>query len=54
MFDDDQIPKDNTIFEKLINDTINKNVMLGLKGYIIDRPFCSFSYKGHKHIKMEL
>ena len=38
-YDDDQWPKDNSLHEKLVNKCKNKNIILGGRGYFVNKSF---------------
>jgi hypothetical protein len=46
-FDDDQWPNDTMLIEKILNNTINKNVIQGRGGFLIGGSFCGYSHKGY-------
>ena len=50
-FDDDQWPRKNYINEILINNTRNKNILIGNGGCIFDKSLCEYTFKGHKHVE---
>ena len=47
-YDDDQWPIDNTIQQRLISVAKGNNVIIGLRGYSIKKPFCGYSPKNIK------
>ena len=50
-YDDDQWPIDNTLQEKLINYTKNENIIVGGRGYFVNKLYTCFSPKDHNEIK---
>ena len=53
-YDDDQWPNDIHLNEYLINSIRNKNIILGLRGFAIDKPVCGYSPKFYKNIEKDI
>ena len=53
-YDDDQWPNDIHLNEYLIKSIRNKNIILGLRGFAIDKPVCSYSPKFYKNIEKDI
>lgn len=52
-YDDDQWPIDNTIQQNLINTAKGKNVIIGLRGYLVENSYCGYSPKNFKKIEKD-
>lgn len=44
-YDNDQCPLDNTIQQRLIFSAKDKNIIIGLGGYLVKNLYCEFSQK---------
>lgn len=47
-YDDDQWPNDTNLNENLINNIKNKNIILGLRSFVSEKPICGYSPKKYK------
>ena len=52
-YDDDQWPNDIHLNEYLINSIRNKNIILGLRGFAVEKSVCGYSPKYYKKKKFE-
>ena len=50
-YDDDQWPADITLQEKLVNNSKNKNVIIGRKGILVSQAYCGLRPKKYKNIE---
>ena len=50
-YDDDQWPIDNSIQHRLINIAKGKNVIIGLRGYLVEKSYCGYSPKNIKIVE---
>ena len=53
-YDDDQWPNDTHLNEKLINNIKNKNIILGLRSFVAEKPICGYSPKNYKKIDEDI
>ena len=53
-YDDDQWPNDTHLNEKLINNIKNKNIILGLRSFVAEKPICGYSPKNYKKIDKDI
>ena len=50
-YDDDQWPIDNTLQQRLINTIKNKNIIIGERGYSVEKSFCGYSPKNFNKVE---
>lgn len=53
-YDDDQWPRDNTLWKRTIIKARGKNVIIGRRGYLIRKSFCGYSSKNYTSTKNEV
>ena len=53
-YDDDQWPLDNSIQQRLINTAKGKNVIIGLRGYSVEKSYCGYSPTNFKKIENDI
>ena len=53
-YDDDQWPNDTNLNQNLINNIKNKNIILGLRSFVSEKPICGYSPKKYKKIDEDI
>ena len=53
-YDDDQWPNNIYLNEYLVNNTKNKNIILGLRSFVAEKPICGYSPKNYQVIDEDI